>query len=257
MDFGLNGKTVVITGGAAGIGKACSAAFLDEGCNVCICARSEAKLAAFRQEYAGKPALALRADVTRPEDMEELAARTHAAFGGIDVWVNNAGVYPAADLMDMPLEEWRSTFAVNVDGVLHGCRAACPYMRRQGGGVMINASSFASIIPAAGRGAYGVAKAAVQHITRVLGAELAKDNIRVVSYMPGLVATELTAPVMAENDKEVLFSQVAQHRYGTVEEAAAVVVFLASKAASFITGSGIEASGGKYCVQNPWHAWRK
>lgn len=257
MDLGLNGKVVVITGGTRGIGKGCADAFFAEGCKVVVCGRSETKLAAFRKEYAEKPMLALQADITRPEEMEQLAARAVETFGGIDVWVNNAGIYPTAELLDMPLAEWRNTFAVNVDGVLHGCRAAYPHMLRRGGGVIINASSFASILPTAGRGAYGVTKAAVQHLTRVLGAELAKDDIRVVSYLPGFLATNLTSSVTADTDKEILFSQAAQHRYGTVEEVASVVVFLASKQASFITGSGIEVSGGKYCVQNPWHAWKK
>lgn len=112
-------------------------------------------------------------------------------------------------------------------------------------------------MPTAGRGAYGITKAAVGHMTKVLGAELAPDNIRVVSYMPGFVATELTAPVIGEYEGNRIKMQVAQNRYGSPEEIAPVVVFLASDAASFITGTGIEASGGKYCVQNPYMPWER
>lgn len=257
MNLNLEGKTVVVTGGTAGIGKACVEAFLAEGCSVALCARSEAKLAAAREEYAGRPVLAEAADVSSPEDMVRFAARAAERFGGIDVWVNNAGVYPAGYLAEMPLDVWRTTFSVNVDGVLYGARAAIPHMKARGKGVIINAASFATLMPTAGRGAYGITKAAVGHMTKVLGAELAPDNIRVVSYMPGFVATELTAPVIGEYEGNRIKMQVAQNRYGTPEEIAPVVVFLASDAASFITGSGIEASGGKYCVQNPYMPWER
>ena len=257
MELGLNGKTVVITGGAVGIGRACVDAFLAEGCKVAVCARSRDKLDAFAEHYKERPVLTLRADTSVPEDMDKLAAAAFDAFGSLDVWINNAGVYPSGTLMDMPLEEWRHTFAVNLDGVLHGCRSACPYMRRQGKGVILNASSFAVHMPTAGRGAYGITKGAVQQLTKVLAAELAADNIRVASYMPGFVSTGLNAAVSSEAGKEALFNQSAQHRYGTVEEVASVVVFLASDAAGFITGRGIEVDGGKYCVQNPWFAWQQ
>jgi NAD(P)-dependent dehydrogenase (short-subunit alcohol dehydrogenase family) len=189
--------------------------------------------------------------------MEHFATQTASYFGGIDVWVNNAGIYPKGYLAEMPLEEWQQTFDINVNGVLYGARAAIPHLKNRGKGVIINAASFATLMPTAGRGAYGITKAAVGHMTKVLGAELAPDNIRVVSYMPGFVATELTAPVITEYEGNQIKRQLAQNRYGRVEEIAPVVVFLASDAASFITGSGIEASGGKYCVQNPYVAWER
>jgi len=256
MNLNLQEKVVVITGGTLGIGKACVDAFLREGSRVVICARTQSKLDAFTAQYRGKPALAFKADVANPDDMLGLAENAATAFGGIDVWVNNAGIYPKGNLEDMPLEEWRRTFNVNVDGALYGSRAAIPYMRRRGKGVIINAASFASYIPTAGRGAYGITKAAVQHMTRVLGAELAPDNIRVVSYLPGFVSTPLTAHVM-DNEKEQIEMQLAQHRSGMPEEVAPVVLFLASDLAGFITGCGIEVSGGRYCVQNPHMPWNK
>lgn len=257
MKLNLAEKVVVITGGTAGIGKACVNAFLEEGCKVAICARSEEKLESFRKEYEGQSVLTLRADVSRPSDMEQFAAKVAEHFGGIDVWVNNAGIYPKGYLTEMPLDLWQKTFDINVSGVLYGSRAAVPWMKKRGGGVIINAASFATMMPTAGRGAYGITKAAVGHLTKVLGAELAPDNIRVTAYMPGFVATELTAPVVGEYEGDAIKRQVAQHRYGTPEEIAPLVVFLASDAASFITGSGVEISGGKYCVQNPYAAWER
>ena len=157
----------------------------------------------------------------------------------------------------MPLDLWQQTLDINISGVLYGSRAAIPYLQQRGSGVIINAASFATTMPTAGRGAYGITKAAVGHMTKVFGAELAPDHIRVVSYMPGFVATELTAPVIGEYESGRIKDQLAQRRYGSPEEIAPVVVFLASDAASFITGSGIEASGGKYCVQNPYAPWER
>lgn len=255
MELGLREKVVVITGGTAGIGKACVDAFLDEGCRVAVCGRSEDRLAAFRAAYEGRPVLAVRADVTDPGDMENLAAAAVDRFGRIDVWVNNAGIYPRGNLESMPLDLWRKTFAVNVDGVLYGSRAAVPYLRSAGGGVIVNAASYASIMPTGGRGAYGITKAAVSHMTRVMAAELAPDGIRVVAYMPGFVLTDINADVLNEYDEGAVKRQAVQNRYGRTEEIARLVVFLASDAASFITGCGVEASGGKYCVQNPFAAW--
>lgn len=255
MRLNLENKVVVITGGTAGIGQACVEAFLAEDCKVAVCGRSEDKLAAFRDTYAGRAVLAVRADVGQSDDMRRLAEAAASVFGGIDVWVNNAGIYPSGNLEDMLDELWRETFRVNVDGVLYGARAAIPFMRGRGRGVIVNASSYASIMPTAGRGAYGVTKAAVQHMTRVLGAELAPDHIRVVSYMPGFVSTDLTAPVMDEYETNRIQMQSAQNRYGEPGDVAPVVVFLASEAAAFITGSGVEISGGKYCVQNPYMPW--
>jgi len=257
MDLNLLDKVVVITGGTLGIGKACVDAFLQEGSRVAICARTQSVLDEFTAHHKGKSVLAFKADVANPDDMLRLAEDTTTAFGGIDVWVNNAGICPKGSLEDMPLEEWRRTFNINVDGVLYGSRAAIPHMRRRGKGVIINAASFASFIPTAGRGAYGITKVAVQHMTRIFGAELAPDNIRVVSYMPGFVTTDLTLPVMGDYEKDQIEMQLAQHRFGEPEEIAPVVLFLASDKASFITGSGIEASGGKYCVQNPYMPWSK
>ncbi len=255
MELHLENKTVVVTGATKGIGKACVKAFIDEGCHVMTCARTKENIDAFNDTFSSKGAFAIEADVSSPADMDRLAKSAADRFGGIDVWVNNAGIYPKGNLEDMPLELWQKTFDINVNGVLYGTRAAIPYMRARGKGVVINAASYATIMPTAGRGAYGITKAAVSHITKVFGAELAPSNIRVVAYMPGFIVTELTSAVVDEYAADAIKRQVAQHRYGTPEEVAPLVVFLASDAASFITGSGVEISGGKYCVQNPYAAW--
>lgn len=257
MQLNLENKIVVITGATKGIGKACVKCFLDEGCKVITCARTSTDIESFNSEFGHRGACAIKADVSSYSDMMRLAKFSADKFGGIDVWVNNAGIYPKGNLEDMPFDLWQKTFDINVNGVLYGTRAAIPYLRARGKGVVINAASYASIMPTGGRGAYGITKAAVSHMTKVFGAELAPSNIRVVAYMPGFVITELTNAVVGEYAGDAIKRQVAQHRYGTPEEIAPLVVFLASDAASFITGSGVEISGGKYCVQNPYAAWER
>ncbi len=257
MKINLDGKTVVITGGTKGIGKACVEAFLMESCKVMTCSRTKRDINIFNAEFSKSGAMAIEADVSSIDDMNSLAKKTVEVFGKIDIWINNAGIYPKGNLEDMPIDLWKKTFDINVNGVLFGTRAAIPFMKDSGGGVIINASSYASIMPTGGRGAYGITKAAVSHMTKVFGAELAPSNIRVVAYMPGFIVTELTAAVVDEYAADAIKRQVAQHRYGTPEEVAQVVVFLASDAASFITGTGVEVSGGKYCVQNPYAAWER
>lgn len=256
MKLHLEEKVVAITGGTVGIGKACVDDFLAEGCKVAICARSAHTLAEFRIAYADKDVLTVQADVSRAEQMEDFAARTVERFGRLDVWVNNAGIYPRGDLMDMPLDTWQQTLDVNLSGVLYGCRAAVPHMRKQGKGVIINASSFATVIPSANRGAYAVSKIGVDYLTRTLAAELAADNIRVVTFKPGFILTDLTAEFLVEHG-DALNRLTALNRHGLPEDIAPVVVFLASDAAGFINGTGIEASGGKFCVQNPHYSWAK
>ena len=257
MQLHLEGKVVAITGATKGIGKACVDAFLAEGCHVATCARTAEDIASFNASYEEHGCFAVQADVSRPEDMQQFAQAVAERFGGIDVWVNNAGIYPKGDLADMPLELWQKTLDININGVLYGSRAAVPHLKTRGKGVILNAASYASIMPTGGRGAYGITKAAVLHLTRVLAAELAPSNIRVAAYMPGFVITDLTMPVVDEYALNEIKRQVASRRYGKPEEIAPLVVFLASDAASFITGSGVEISGGKYCVQNPYMAWER
>ena len=123
-----------------------------------------------------------------------------------------------------------------------------------GGGVLVNAASFASLIPSLGSGGYAASKAAVYSMTRSLAAELAPLNIRVIGYVPGVIETEMTAPTIKAK-KEMLESQLALKRIGSCEDVANAVLFMASDKASYITGTFIEISGGKLCVQNPADAW--
>lgn len=252
MDLGLQGKVVVITGGTAGFGKAFIAPFQAEGAKVVVCGRNEATNSAVQAEYPD--ALVVRADVGKPHDLRQLAEAAVQKFGGVDVWINNAGILTEAKLMDMSEEAWDTLMDINFKSVFTGTKVAVPYLEKRGGGVIINACSFANVIPSAGSGAYAASKAGVSALTRVFAAELAPRNIRVVDYTPGVFDTPMNQARIEKNRAQLL-DPIPLRRFGLSEELAAAVVFLASKQASYMTGTTLAVTGGKFCVQNPASAW--
>ena len=254
MDMGLEGKVVVITGATAGLGKGFIPAFLAEGCKVAVCGRDEKRCAVVRAEYPD--ILVVRADVAKQADLEHLAEETVKAFGGIDIWINNAGVIGEAKmLLETSADQWDATMDVNFKGVFVATKIAAPYLARRGGGVIINASSFAVLMPAAGGGAYAASKAGVSALTKVFAAELAPKNIRVVEYVPAVFDTAMNANRIA-NAREALLAPIALRRFGAPEDLAPAIVFLASDKAAYITGTGLPVTGGKFCVQNAESCWK-
>ncbi|HWR39785.1 MAG TPA: SDR family oxidoreductase [Patescibacteria group bacterium] len=258
MELGLAEKVVVITGGSDGIGKACALKFLQEGCKVAICARNKEKLAAAAKECSqlGFSIIAASVDVVNGRDVENFAATVAAEYGRIDVWINNAGFYPQKLVMDMEENEWDEVMDTNLKSIFIGAKTAAKYMKKQKSGVILNAASIAAFFPSVGSGAYATSKAAVLCFTKVVAGELAPWNIRVASYVPGLTETEMTKQVIQQN-RAKLTEQIPLNRVGTADEIAEAVVFLASDAARYITGTHIEVSGGKLCVQNSAAAWKQ
>ena len=257
MELGLQDKVVVITGGATGIGKAAAASFLREGCKVAICSRSPEKLRNLEKEFEalGYSVLTAPADVSKAAEIMAFAQKVVDGYGKIDVWINNAAIYPQKMLMETSEHEWDEIMSNNLKSVFLGCKAVFPYMKHQGGGVILNASSFAALIPSVGSGVYAAAKAAINSLTRTLAAEMAPYKIRVNAYIPGLTSTDITKPVIEKN-RQHFQSQIALNRIGEPEDIAESIVFLASDAARYMTGAFIEVSGGKFCVQNPHAAWQ-
>ena len=193
--------------------------------------------------------------MTDLEQVETFAAAVAKEYGSIDVWINNAGAMWIKPLMEMSSEEFRREIDLNLTTVFHGAKAAYPYMKAQGGGVILNASSFAALDPNAGRATYSAAKAAVKNLSASMAAEFAAANIRVLAYVPGMIATEIAA--------EALRSTVM--RCWQTSRAAASVrrrtwerywCFLASDAAGYMNGCHVEISGGKRCVQNPQFSYQ-
>jgi len=256
MDIHLRGKAAVITGGTTGIGLAIAELFAKEGAKVAICSRSEEKVAkALRyMEKKGLSAYAEAADVSSRADLFGFADRVENKFGGLDVWISNAGIYPAGKIIDTPEEQWQKILDVNLKSVYYGGVIAADKLKKRGGGVLINAASFATLMPSVGSGIYAATKAAIASMTRSLAAELAPYNIRVVGYIPGVIETPMTESWIQTKGK-ILASQCALQRIGRAEEVANVVLFLASDMASYITGTCVEITGGKFCVQNPQDAW--
>ncbi len=256
MDINLKGKVAVVTGGTAGIGLATAELFAREGARVAVCSRSQSNVEGAVRELGrkGLEVLGKSVDVSSRKDLFAFADEVEGKFGGIDVWVSNAGIMIEKKIIDTSEEEWRRTLGINLDSVYYGGLIAADKLRKRGGGVLINAASFATLMPSVGSGAYAATKAAIANMTRTLAGELAPFNIRVVGFIPGVIETPMTSRWIAAKGP-VLASQHALQRVGQASELANALLFLASDYASFITGTCMEVTGGKFCVQNPSDAW--
>jgi len=255
MELNFKGKNVVITGGSAGIGLAAAKLFAECGANVAICARREEKLKAAVEEIKkiGTKVYGQLCDVGKSAQLFEFADNAEKALGTINVWVSNAGIAKPAKIADTTEESWNEQFDVNLKSVFIGAKIARDKMKD--GGVLINASSFASIIPSVNTGVYAATKAAISSLTKTLSSELAPYNIRVVGYIPGLIATDINKERIA-NEHDSLMESISMRKFGTAEDIANAIVFLASDYASYISGVDLEISGAKFATQNPIAAWK-
>lgn len=255
QDF--RGKVVGVTGaaGTGGIGFAIAKKFLQRGAEVFICDLKEAALR--EAEKALRPygeTRVYRTDVSDEAEVEEMFRAVRADYGKLDVFVNNAGIYPQKLLCEMTREEWDLVMNVNLRSVFLCAREAFRCMKERGG-VIINAASYAALLGSAGSGAYAASKSAVYSLTRTLAAELAPYRIRVNGFIPGVIATGMTREVIEER-REELEKSIALRRLGHPEDVAGAVAFLASDEADYLTGTFLEISGGKFCVQNPDMPWK-
>lgn len=274
MKLGLEGKVAAITGGTTGIGREAAAAFLEEGCRVAVCGRSVEKLEEFRTHFTqlGYEVLAVKADVSKTEDIQAFADAVEEAWGGVDIWINNAGTNVRKPFGEVSEEEFDRLIQTNLKSVFFGTAIAAEKMKKGGhadngiqgkedaeeatGGVIINTSSFTAVIPTGGIALYSAIKAAVDSLTKTTAAELAVHNIRVLSVIPGYIETPLTAKNVAENFDE-LVRNIPMRRLGTPRDLAAAYVFLASEAAGYIDGTSLIVGGGKLSTQNPMWCWKK
>ncbi len=256
MDIHLNDKVAVVTGGTEGIGYATAETFAREGAKVAICSRSRDKVkrAVDKLRSQGLEVFGESVDVSDREALLAFADQVEKEFGGIDVWVSNASVMTSTAIIQTSEEMWHKTLDINLGSVYYGGLIAADKFKKRGGGVLINAASFATLMPSFGTGVYAATKAAIASMTKSLAAELAPLNVRVVGYIPGIIATPMTQ-AWIDRKGDILASQAALQRVGRPEEIANALLFLASDKASYITGTCLEVTGGKFCVQNPADAW--
>lgn len=256
MELNLKDKVVVITGGGSGIGKATALEFLKEGCKVAICGRTLSKLENTKKEFLqlGYNLMISPVDVTDYNALSSFADDVETEFGQINIWVNNAGSNKIKSLMEYDANEFRAMTDEILVSVFSGCKIAAEHMKKNHSGVILNASSYSAMIPNAGRGPYSACKAGVSSLTRSFAAELAADHIRVLAYVPGMIATEISRKNIEKNG-ERLMKSIPMKRFGMPEDLSKVIVFLASDCASYINGVNVEVSGAKFCVQNPLYAY--
>lgn len=242
------GKVIVITGAAQGIGRATAQRFLSEGARVAIADVNAEALAATAAEI-GTPdtLLAVLTDVSRKDQVDALVARTVDTFGRIDVMVNNAGIAPVMEFLDVTEEIYDRVLDVNLKGAFLGTQAAARAMIAQGqGGVIINMSSINSGLANPNVATYAISKGGMNQVTSTAAVAFAPHGIRVCGVGPGTIATEIIKGAFTERaGMHAILARTPMGRLGEPEEIASVVAFLASDDASYITGETIYPDGGR------------
>lgn len=240
----LEGKVVLITGGAGGIGAATARRFAREGALIAVNDVSVTDLEAVAGDLraAGTKVLAVAGDITRKTDVEDMVREVAASFERVDVLVNNAGINRDAMLAKMAEEQWDAVLAVNLKGTFLCAQAVLPGMRERGWGRVINTSSVGAL-GNIGQANYAASKAGVIGLTRTLALEYAKYGVTVNCVAPGAVMTRMLAGV-PDHVKERIVAQIPVGRIAQPEEIAAAHVFLASDEAGFITGQVLFVDGG-------------
>nr|UMF44227.1 thermophilic NAD(H)-dependent 3-quinuclidinone reductase [synthetic construct] len=247
----LKDKVALVTGGASGIGRATAMLFARQGAAVTIAdVNAEAGRAVAQEiETAGGKALFVACDVTQARDCQQAVEATVAAFGGLDILFNNAGIIRRADVLTTTEEEWDRVMAVNVKSIFLMSKYAIPHMHKRGGGVIINTSSGWGLKGGGNAVSYCASKGAVTNMTRAMAIDHGPQHIRVNAVCPGDTDTPMLrseARQLGQPEQEFMAEAAARPlgRYGTPEEIAEAVLFLASDAASYITGAALVVDGG-------------
>ena len=252
MDLGLKGKVAVVTGGTQGIGRATALRLAQEGANVAICARTQEAVDATAAEIQklGVQGLGVKADMSKGADIERFMKAVVDRFGRIDILVNNAGTSKRGAFLELTDAEWSADIELKVFGAIRCTRLAVPLMKKQGGGRIINIAISSAKQPGAQSYPTSVSRAAGLAITKALSKEFAADNILVNAVCIGKIKSGQHERrykkdgQSAEQYYATAAKEIPMKRVGEAEEVANVITFLASDAASYVTGSSINLDGG-------------
>ncbi|MCB2020804.1 MAG: SDR family oxidoreductase [Burkholderiaceae bacterium] len=247
--FDFNGKVAIVTGAAQGIGAACAERLARDGAAVALWDVDDDRGKALAASLAaqGRRASYVHCNVARKNEVDDALAETLAAFGRVDVLVNNAGIFKAADFLDITEADWDAVIGVNLKGAFLVAQAVARAMAVQGGGAIVHMSSVNAVMAIPSIASYNVSKGGINQLTRVMALALADRGIRVNAVAPGTIATELAQQAVLGSDeaRARIMSRTPMKRLGEPAEVADVAAFLLSDAASYMTGQIVYVDGGR------------
>lgn len=253
VQFHLEDDVIVITGAAQGIGAACAERFARDGASVALWDVNDAAAGALAQTLAqrGQRAAAFHCDVSRKADVDAALGATLAAFGRVDALINNAGIFKAANFLDITQADWDAVLDVNLSGAFLVAQAVAREMVRAAkGGAIVHMSSVNGVMAIPNIASYNVSKGGINQLTRVMALALAEHGIRVNAVAPGTIATELARQAVLGSDaaRERIMSRTPLQRLGEPGEIADVCAFLVSSASSYMTGEIVYVDGGRMAL---------
>ena len=252
ISYGLGEKVCLITGGAQGIGEACARLFLEQGAKVVIVdIQSErGQSLASQLQQQGHEILFIASDIGNKIEVDAVIKQVIAQYGRLDVLVSNAGIFKAAPFLEVSESDFDEVLRVNLKGAFLMGQAAARVMKDQGGGAIVHMSSVNGVLAIPEIASYNVSKGGLNQLTRAMALALADDGIRVNAVAPGTIATELAskAVLTSEDARNKILGRTPMKRLGDPSEVAHVVAFLASDAASYMTGEVITVDGGRMAL---------
>ena len=245
MTISLQGKVALVTGATRGIGKAIALRLAKAGADLSICGRDVAKLSRCQKEVEtlGRRCLSFKADISNPDEVNGMVNKTLDKFGKIDILINNAGITQDELLVRMKDEDWKSVLDTNLTGVFWITRAVSKAMLRAHAGRIVNISSTIALTGNEGQANYAASKAGLLGLTKSVARELASRGITCNAVAPGFIETDMTRQI-PEGVRQQVLKKIPVGHFGTVNQVAALVLFLVSDEASYITGQVIRVDGG-------------